>query len=86
MECEKIEMAQKTKNILNSNKHIRNSSVNQILPLNSDVQTVADDLDSAKQQQRNKPYIIRPFICYITQFETNFMQFIKDQEQADLFL
>ena len=49
MECEKIEMAQKTKNILNSNKHIRNSSVNQILPLNSDVQTVADDLDSAKQ-------------------------------------
>ena len=47
-------MAQKTKNILNSNKHIRNSSVNQILPLNSDVQTVADDLDSAKQQHLDK--------------------------------
>ena len=48
-------MAQKTKNILNSNKHIRNSSGNQILPLTSEVQTIDDDypsthLDSAKKQ------------------------------------
>ena len=46
-------MAEKTKNMLHSNKHVRNSSVNQILPL-TEVQTIDDDLDSAKQQNFDK--------------------------------
>ena len=47
-------MAEKTKIMLHSNKHVRNSSVNQILPLTSEVQTIDDDLDSAKQQNFDK--------------------------------
>ena len=46
-------MAEKTKIMLHSNKHVRNSSVNQILPL-TEVQTIDDDLDSAKQQNFDK--------------------------------
>ena len=46
-------------------------------------------LESYLRKERGKhtkPFIVRPLICYLTQFDTNFSQFIKDHEQVEVYL